>query len=52
MKADMTVATVHGLRAPRARPTAFAALWLALVLSLPVGGVLFAAELAWRWLVP
>ena len=41
---------VHGRVIPRARPTPWAALWLALLLSLPAGAALTLLEAAWRWL--
>ena len=39
------------MHAPRARPTAVGAFWLACVLSVPVFLGLSALELLWRWLV-
>ena len=41
---------VLGVTAARARPTIAGATWLAAIISLPIGLVLMAAELVWRWL--
>ena len=41
---------VLGVRAPRAKPTAAGAFWLAAVLSLPVAVLGLVLELLLRWL--
>lgn len=41
-------APVLGVTAPRARPTMAGAFWLAMMISLPVGGVICLIEILWR----